>query len=692
MSDWEDVAFGPSPTASMMPVVAPVDDWEDVGAAMPSQQGSQYSPKPIGQRSYMDQLSMTAANAMGAVPFGDEIMTGAGAALMAPFSDETFGQIYDRGIGNVRGAKAQFSEENPVLSVFNQLAAGAPAMVGTAGLGGSRVLGQLAANTGLGALFGLGEEGGAGRLTNAGIGGALGVAATGAGKIAEGIATSAPVQRGYGRVVDELSGLVGDESGALFSRAARQAPTLPNLTPGEAAIAKMTYQVPLEKIAQTPSKIASALSDGVPILPAEAADSGALYALQKLSRSNDLTSDIAEGAIQGRQRGASERIMRALEGISPESNVDDAFTGLVQGAKNISKTVKEVREVAAAPAYRAAKEARPIVASPELDEVMKSSDVQSIIRQVKSKFPTRYGDLPDNHIEIVDRVKKGLGASATKAKAAGDNDLASDYIDLKNQLVKAIDFPEYKAARKVFQDNSKAVNEIAGTFDYESGKKTRGILTELLNVDENLGDLSRVGKKLFNMNEKQLSRTREVFEKYEKAPQLEAAARAHLQAMLDGGTRGMTKLRTTVLTQAGGKKLTAMVGKERYDALKKLVELEDLIARADKRTFVGSPTNSLQNTQSRLGSFIKSVLSPGAATEKIANAIMKDAASMNDQTLIEIAQILSDPKLGMKSMQNIAQYRTILEPRLASTRAAIRAAEKAGTSQLNQGMQKMIQE
>lgn len=158
--------------------------------------------------------------------YGDEIAAGINAAVNAPFSEETFGQIYNREVGANRERARLFRRERPATAIAAELAGGVAGVVATGGLGeaalGARLLGG-AARAG-GAARQISTVGRLGRL--AAEGAAYGAVA-GSG-YAEGGARARLRGARDGAVVGAVAGPVlygaGRAGGAVLSRVADAVP------------------------------------------------------------------------------------------------------------------------------------------------------------------------------------------------------------------------------------------------------------------------------------------------------------------------------------------------------------------------------------------------------------------------------------------------------------------------------------
>lgn len=144
---------------------------------------------------------------------GDEIKSAVRAGVKAPFSDETFGQIYDKELKGTRADLESYRERHPVLSPAAEVGGAIAGVVGTGGASLVPRMGTAAAKVGMAAAEG------------AGVGGLYGFNA-GEGGL-ENRAKSAAVGGGVGALTGGVAGSIG---GRMASKAVNKAiPTTDDL-------------------------------------------------------------------------------------------------------------------------------------------------------------------------------------------------------------------------------------------------------------------------------------------------------------------------------------------------------------------------------------------------------------------------------------------------------------------------------
>jgi len=638
---------------------------------------------------WADSLNNFASSAMGGVPWGDELSaffsSGADSlglearSLVTGEQVPSGEQLYDLQVKQYRQDGASFDEAYPVGGFFGKMAAGAPLMFAP-GLSSGGIAMQGLKGAGLGGLYGSGEGEGEDRLMNAvigaGTGGIAGAVIPGILKGTGAIAKSAPVQRAYHNVTQPLRGEVG-----AINIAGNAPRPLPRLTPGEAALAKYADQVPLESLEQGVAAMGEAQRARIPMAVPEATDSPTLLQLNKLIASNDMT-DVARTFIKGRQQGTTDRLAEHLKAVSPNASVMDGMAALREGAEGAVKKATELRSSTASPKYAAAEAARPIINIPEVEAVMKSADVAPFIEKLKTRFPNEYGNLPDNHFRMVDQAKQHLDDLIGTARKGGANNEARLLSQMREKLLLSDSLPEYAAARHEFAVRSGLVNKLIGGLDPATGKSVKGLVSGLLNVNEQ-ADITQAGRQLMKKRPEQIRELRIIFGNEYKT-NLEAGVRAHIQHLAESGKNGPGQALDFVLSVDGNNKIVAALGKEKAGQLTKLMQMEQKVREGNTASFSGSPTQPNQEAAKRLAGvkkiLVKIFASPATTANTLADAMLEDAGKLDPLIMRELAEILNSPQRGQQALRNVHEYRSIVDPRRQKVDALVEALNLGGRS------------
>lgn len=663
----------------------------DFGGARPARQKSgfeKYVYDPAGQ--LLQGLTFG---------FGDEITAGAGTA---------FGRDYSSELGTQRADNAQFQAEHPYASVGLQLAGGlAPALLtgGTSleaqgagnasralrllyGIGkpaeAASTIGSIARTAGTGAAlgglygYGSGEGGVVNRLENAGVG------AAGGGIIGGGLATagagvsrvlsSGPAQSAFER----LRAIGADESGKLGGDVAGPAgPSAADL-----ALTRKLRGVSPEQLQGAESQLAQALSEGSPLYLPEAVNSPRLNRQARFIANYEPSMEQAQNAIQQRALNAPARVSSILDQVSPER---DPFAGASQfrtGAEDVTDAMRSARSSAAAPAYARARDQMPLINSPEMKDALSSKTVKGIIKDIKEEFPSQYGDLPDNHITVLDKVKKRLDADIrAKLKNPTENrDVLHDLQTRRNQLVDAIDSASglYQEARNVYRGFSGPVNYLEGQ------AKEPGVLTRILKTNDD--NVINAVTSTFNQNAnpQKVAQIREAMEIGGKGEEFKAGVRAFLQRMVNGTDDGKRAVRDFIDSDAQRSVLKAALG-DGYDDFARKIERETKIFEGKKNYYAGSSTqgnfaeaNDSLAASSSLGNLVRSALSPRQTaiknTDKIVNWITS-LESRDSATAKQLARALFDTKEGLAALQRVRPF----HQRITGIDSGLSRAEQLGT-------------
>jgi hypothetical protein len=377
--------------------------------------------------------------------FADEVGSALG-ALRAYFTDDEYGQLYDRILEQNREQDKAFQAENPVAATAAQIGGAVatapftPALQAARGAGlGARAGAGLVTGAATGAAYGAGTgEGMAGRAEGAVTGGLLGAGAgaalpvVGAGLRAAGGAIAAPF-RGVAGADREAARRVGQ----AFTNDAADIPS-----------------------AQRAMQMGQA--EGVPLV---AGDAGG-ETVRALARSAANTSQPARERLQqvtnDRFEHQGGRIARLTQ----------AITGARKDTAGIDEALQEAARRANRPAYVKAyrdgagglwdTELQQLATAPDVQEAMKAAVRTGMNRSAAEGYaPIKqpFDFLPDGTVQLKpgavpnlqfwDHVQRNLADTITTAQRSGANSAGRDATMLHRQLIDHLDaaVPSFGQAR-----------------------------------------------------------------------------------------------------------------------------------------------------------------------------------------------------------------------------------------------------
>ena len=472
---------------------------------------------------------------------------------------------------------------------------------------------------------------------------------------------------------------------------------LPELTKAEAMLLKTGQDVPIEKLGQGQSKIIEGMAKDIPINLPEATRAQSYYNLADVLANTEPTSTIYRDSINKINSEGAGRIRSQLQKLLSEAKdtngslipADDAIQ---YAGKLTSNRLTRQRAVEADKMYSAARKAKPVMDDPALDPLLNTPIIQDILKGTKTLQEQAHGIKPENFnpksFDSIDTIKKQLFdlEKSAKAKVRTGSLEATDlrpsyYSDLRNALVNASDFPEYQAARGAYAQKSKPIDELIGGLDLETGKKAKGLLTDILKIDT-VSKPAAVGEKLLSMKPDQIGRIREVFSKADDkfTENLESGVSSVLMKKLSK-ERGVTGLIKYVKGE-GAEPLKMALGSEKYDALKGVIELEGLVKEGFGQVAQNSKTAIRLDTKDRLETMagVINSIAGGGWKQKLLKYFIDSSKEGSDPIRLEIAKILTDPRSGLASLKKMEAYRKISDPRIDAARQFINSFNKPSGS------------
>jgi hypothetical protein len=383
---------------------------------------------------------------------------GAAAALVSPFSDQSFSDTYKE----MRGRQEQAMEDHPYAALAGQLAGttGALSPIAATRLGGralgvtgGNLLGRMAASGGTNAAISAADS--------AVRGGSPGQTVVG-GIVGGGIGAAIP---GIGAGVNALGRYAGGRAAGAVNairNPAREASRRVGLAMERDATANPTAIMGA-------ADEAAARSANIPLMNVDRGGETVRALARSVANQSPEARATMDNMASDRFAGQGGRAVDFVKRLTG-GNVDDL--GFQQAVRDTARHFNK-------PAYERAfsNPAAQQMFSPELQELMQSPAMQRAATGATTRSANRsavegfkavdnpFHRAPDGSMKLRrtadgklvaptlrfwDQVKRNLDSEIGKAQRAGDNTYAGDLMGLKTKLVSTLDstVPEYKAARQ----------------------------------------------------------------------------------------------------------------------------------------------------------------------------------------------------------------------------------------------------
>lgn len=672
---YDDLPPGFRPMGATSPSAPPMsnESYSDLPEGFQPLQAPQQPMTPNYEMNTFDR-GMAPANAMlqGAMlGFWDEAKAGLasgieGAQNMFGYGynqDKDLGQKYDYYLEKARAQDEQWRTEHPYIDAGLQVAGGMlTGGIGAAKSGAvkggslvSRMLrgGAVGTATGGAAGFGYGEGGFKERADNAVgpalVGGAIGTAAPAVIQGIEAAAKSRPVQETIQRAGRKLA----EERGSTMGI------TPPALAKEDVALARILRDVNPDKLQKSAAIMNTANRKGHPMYLAEAIDDPQVYQDARYYANTRGGRDFAQKAIDERSLGQSDRLGRAFDLVSKESNTYNAGKGIQKAASDLLEAAKAERARIVDPMYKQAYKSRPTVNSKILhykdptgqhnqtiDKIMTSPAIKRITRRLR-ELP-EYEDLPDNSAKLVNRVLGELNEQINSAVAQGKSVTIRDLMSLKSPLEKEIEAasPALKMARLRFEELSPAVD-----------RKLNGMLGELSDLAD--GKLHLAGKKIMNLHPEKIKELQGMLGA-EHAKEFRGAIRAYMQDIVNNNVDGRNALRKIIKSPEKRQVLETALGAKRYQALKRRIDFEDKIHGGKLQYNTGPRTQTNITTEKEQKELLESVANIFRNPVNGASRMLKNAFEAPEDELLtsEISKIFFDPQAGYEALKRIIPFRS----------------------------------
>lgn len=544
---------------------------------------------------------------------------------------------------------------------------------------GKKILGGVLAGTGEGALYGFGNARG-------GLGDRLDRAKTDAtmGAILGG---GVPAIGGAMNAAGEIANTLGIRKAlantlGLFRNATDDVV----LSPVNQKIARKLQLAKDYQLKDALEQMQKSKASGNPLFLQETDEiGGSMKALSDYVANADATGGIAQKAIKNREiggktrsgkviTGIKDRIINKLDDISPQKSTLQGNQSLREAAQTRIKQAKKARGQVAAPVYKKAFE-NPIIDDPKLKQMIglsklggktkteASKKLVSKIKQLKDNYPN-LRKLPDNHLKILDKVKRSLDDDIETALKNKNTSEYQNLTDLKTDFLNRINWSnkDYRKALRTFSKNSP---DVTGLTDGQVG------------VIDALTDnrLKTAAKKIFELEPEQIV---DLKKKFGNDEAFTDGVRAYIQDLFENKGSNATAIKKLIGGIKEKAKLKAALG-DKADDLIEFLENEARIVEGTRSVAKGSDTFGRQQQDLTMTDAISMLRRPTRGLLELGDRLVAGRTSSQEDKLKRIlANTLFNSRRGAKSLENILQYRGAL--REAQKQAALDAANRTPIS------------
>lgn len=548
--------------------------------------------------------------------FVDELAAGLAATVKSPFSDRTFGEIYDEQLAIERGQLSAARENAPYLTGAGEI--GGSVAQGSALLKGATALVPKLASLPIlpkligvgateGALYGAGSAEEGGRLAGAGKGAAIG-------------AVAAPIGYYVGNKIDQGARAVGRALGrAATNTPERQAERIISRAFQADDLSEAAAKVELDRLG--PDAVLADLGENLSTTARAAA-----------ARTGSART-IASSLLDERQIGQQSRLLTAAGG----ANFD------VSDFKGAFRKAMTQRQSQAAPLYEEAYRA-PMQMTEKLrallDRPALKSAMQRALTIVKDEGLEGL-DTEMSPVRIMDAAKQELDDQIGAALRGGERNTARRLLRIKGGLLAEVDaqVPAYKAAREIFS-NEAALRD--------AGSLGRSLLTTRVDMDA-----AEIAIEAMTEGERHAFRMgaiRGLVDKLEATPETRNAAGKLVESV-----RARDLLRV------------AFPDDETLNRFIRTAEAESQFSFTRNRVLSGSPTARIQEDVKALdeGAGMLAAIAKGKDAIGVGVQLLKKLGmgGASEETLDAVAKILFSRKVPERQLARIG---TTVAPRAVS--------------------------
>lgn len=302
----------------------------------------------------------------------------------------------------------------------------------------------------------------------------------------------------------------------------------------------------------------------VPLTPAEATKNRDLLVAQSWLHDNPRTGDAVDKFLEERSAKIEDAVNSYFAELSPYGNPHRVDEFVAREATALRNQMVDERRLAASPYYqRAAGDVVDVTdvvddLGVRLQDYPDGHPVKSALTKARRMMlqETEDGLSPINTIGRLHNVKTFLDDRIGRAKRAGENNMARELFEVKENLLGFMDdaSPAYNLARQEFAAESMPINEYDMSILGSAVLKEDGFST---------GPASRLSEKIFHKNSSpyEIQYAKDMLS--ERSPEAwDAVVRSHLQRTFDELTEGMS----TNVDNIGGQFRKAIFGNERKRA------------------------------------------------------------------------------------------------------------------------------
>jgi len=571
------------------------------------------------------------AGAAQAIPYGEEVAAGIGAAIAKPITGKF---EYDQALEQLRGIDKQAQEQQPLTYYGAML----PAAIGVGGvtagalgkyapavtkaITNSPLIGSVGTGAVSGAVYGSGTGGqdGRSRLEAAGLGASLGGAG---GAIGYGLS------KGVASLAERAARLVGAKSAvpAQLDITAAQTTiptqqTAPTVDASNRAFTQVQKTIARDFPGQEQAVIEAWKTGNMPL--AQIAGKNMVSKMQ--------------GAAQYPQGKASMQTFFEGQLAGSPTRAVESVSKNVSPVKNFLATVDDVLQkgrAKAAPLYEKA-----YGETVENVQSLLKPEIQQAIASARRKYPSELNNMPDNSVKVLDYAKRELDDVIESARRSGERNLSRSRVGIKQELLNAM--PEsYKSALK------------------ESG--------DYLSVE----DAMNTGKEFYKQDPEEISRLIKTYGNSEKEAYKIGVSKA-LRDKIEVGERIQNPYSKAFRDNSG--RLSKVLNPTEFRELQTDMLAEDKLWKIANETLGNSKTAEKQIAAAGIGSVQGDVLSSlitqnpktmglGAIANGIKKAIDGAIDGIDDDVAKQVADIFTetDPQKKLVLIRGVAGDKALTE-------------------------------
>lgn len=559
--------------------------------------------------------------------FIDELAAGLAATVKSPFSERTFGEIYNEQLDIERGNLAGAREHAPYITGTSEFG-GAVLQGGALLKGGTALVGEAVRRVPLlarligvgaaeGALYGAGSSEEGERIEGAAMGGGVG-------------AVAGPVGYGTAKVAGKALHMAAQPiMRAMTNTPTRQAERIVSRAMEADDLSLPTVRAELERLG--PNATIADLGENL-----SATARGAT------ARTGSART-IASNLLNDRQTGQQSRLLSAAGG--EDFDVGDFKASFARAMTQRQSQAAPLYEKAYATSMQMTDQLKALIKRPALKNAL-----QRALTIVKDEGITTNGEV--GHVRVMDAAKQELDDQIGSALRNGERNTARRLLRIKNELLAEVDaqVPEYKQARELFSSEASL---------RDAGSLGRSVLTT--RVDMEAAEIAVEAMTEGERHAFRMGAIRGLIDKLEGTPETRNAAGKLVESV-----RARDLLKMAFPDQAA------------LDRFIRTAEAESQFSFTRNRVMGGSPTARIQEDVRALdqGSGVLAAMAQGRDAVGVGLQLLKKMGmgDASEETLNEVARILFS-----RDMPDGQLARIVPRPARPSNRAT-RGASAAGSA------------